>query len=142
MAHTTATDVHRGTRRLSPWQHHFLEMFAVMVVGMVAAAVGYCFAIGMRWDEALVHHPAGTLAVVAAGMTVPMAAWMLHCGMGARNTAEMAVAMAAPVVPFLLLVQLGVTKSAQCGAYCLVAVAAMVGLMLYRHDEYSLEMAH
>jgi hypothetical protein len=33
---------------------------------------------------------------MAAGMTIPMAAWMLYRGMGRKNTAEMAAAMVLP----------------------------------------------
>ena len=44
----------------------------------------------------------------------------------------MAAVMALPVIPFLCLVWFDVTKSAQCGAYCLVGIAGMLGLMLYR----------
>jgi hypothetical protein len=83
-----------------------------------------------------------SLLVIAAGMSVPMAAWMLHRGMGRRNSAEMAAAMVIPVIPFLCLVWFDVTKSAQCGLYCAVSIVAMLGLMLYRRDEYSMEKAH
>ena len=69
-----------------------------------------------------------------------MAAWMLYRGMGWKNTIEMATAMVLPVVPFLLLVWFDVTTTAQCGAYCLIGIAAMLGLMLYRRSEYSMEM--
>ena len=60
--------------------------------------------------------------------------------MGRRNTYEMAAAMVLPVIPFLCLVWFGVTDSAQCGAYCLVTVVAMLALMRYRRSEYSKQM--
>ena len=142
MAHTGAITPHRSDRRLSPFRRHFLQMFGVMVAGMVVAAGIFLTIIGMTWDEATVEHPLASLLVVGAGMTVPMTVWMLHRGMGVRNSAEMAAAMAVPVVPFLCLVWFGVTKGALCGPYCILAVIAMVVLMLYRRDEYSIEMAH
>jgi len=74
------------------------------------------------------------------GMTAPMVAWMLYRGMGRRNSYEMALAMVLPVIPFLCLVWFDVTKSAQCGAYCVLTVAAMLVLMLYRRSEYSMQM--
>jgi hypothetical protein len=77
---------------------------------------------------------------MATGMTVPMVAWMMHRRMGRRNAYEMAAAMILPVIPFLCLVWFDVTKSAQCGAYCLVTVAAMLALMRHRYDEYSTKM--
>ena len=127
--------------RLAPFWHHFWQMFGVMAIGMVASAGVYVTALGLTWDEAVRQHPAASLVIIAAGMSIPMAAWMLHRGMGWRNAAEMAGAMALPVVPFLCLVWTGATASAQCGAYCLAGIAAMLGLMLYRRDQYSMEMA-
>jgi len=117
-------------------------MFGVMVLGMVVAAAILLSIVGTTWDEATRQYPTACLLVIAAGMTIPMAAWMVYRGMGWKNSREMAAAMAVPVIPFLGLVWFGVTPSAQCGGYCLVAIVAMLALMLYRHDEYSMEMHH
>ena len=142
MAHTGAITPHRWDRRPSPFRRHFLQMFGVMVAGMILSAAVFLTVIGMTWDEATLAHPLASLLVIAAGMTVPMTIWMLHRGMGVRNSMEMAAAMAVPAVPFICLVWFGVTKNALCGPYCIVAIVAMVGLMLYRRDEYSMEMSH
>jgi flagellar biosynthetic protein FliP len=115
-------------------------MGAVMFAGMVFSAAVFLFTVGLTWDEATVERPVASLLVIATGMTVPMAAWMLYRGMGVRNSAEMAGAMALPVLPFLCLVWFDVTKSALCGGYCIVALVAMIGLMMYRRSEYSMEM--
>jgi hypothetical protein len=141
MAHTGVFTPHGVRRRPDPFRRHFVQMFGVMVAGMILSAGVFLTIIGMTWDEATVEHPLASLLVIAAGMTVPMAVWMLHRGMGIRNSVEMAAAMAVPVVPFLCLVWFGVTKSALCGLYCILAVVAMVALMLYRRDEYSMDMA-
>lgn len=136
--------IHRGHRiheqRLSPFWRHFLQMLAIMAAGMVGSAAIFLTIVQMDWEEATVSHPTASLLVIAAGMSVPMAAWMLYRGMGWKNSAEMAAAMILPVVPFLLLVWFNVTKSAQCGTYCLIGIAAMLGLMLYRRGEYSMQM--
>ena len=58
---------------------------------------------------ALTHHD--SLLVVAAGMTVPMVAWMRYRGHSWHSCAGMAAAMVVPVIPFLCLVWFGVTKS-------------------------------
>jgi len=137
MAHSSTTTHHH---HLSPFRRHFIEMFAAMVVGMVGAAAIFLTIVGMPWDEATIEHPLASLLVIAAGMTIPMTGWMLYRGMGGRNAAEMGAAMALPVIPFLFLVWFDVTESAQCGAYCIVAIAAMVGLMRFRRSEYSMEM--
>src|SRR5437762_694500 len=132
-----------GARRHpSPFVRHFLQMFGVMVVGMLAAATVFLTIVGMSWDEATLKHPQASLLVIAAGMTLPMVAWMLHTGMGVRNATEMAAAMALPVIPFLCLVWFDVTESGQCGAYCLVSLGAMIVLMFSRRGQYSMEMAH
>jgi hypothetical protein len=125
---------------MKPFWRHLWQMVGVMAVGMVGAAVIFAFSVGMTWNQALRLHPIGSLLVVAAGMSIPMGGWMLHMGMGWSNSAEMAAAMALPVIPFLCLVWTGTTTTAQCGAYCLVGIAVMIGLMLYRRDQYSMEM--
>jgi hypothetical protein len=129
-------------RHLSPLWRHFWQMLAVMAAGMIASAAIFLTVVGMNWDQATARHPQTSLLVIAAGMTLPMAAWMLYRGMGWKNSSEMAAAMALPVIPFLCLVWFNVTRTAQCGPYCLISIAAMLGLMIYRRSEYSMEMAH
>jgi hypothetical protein len=133
--HVSARIDHGG--HASHLGRHFFEMLAVMAVGMIAGAAVFLTAVQMTWEEATVRHPMASLLVIAAGMSVPMAAWMLHRGMGRRNSAEMAAVMVIPVIPFLCLVWFDVTKSAWCGPYCVVTIIAMLGLMLYRRKEYS-----
>jgi cytochrome bd-type quinol oxidase subunit 2 len=131
-----------GRRHLSPFWRHFLQMLAAMAVGMIAAGAIFVSIVGAKtWDEVTTQYPTQALLAMAVGMTVPMVAWMVYRGMGWKNSYEMAAVMVLPVIPFLCLVWFDVTKSAQCGAYCLVTVAAMLGLMLYRRTEYSTEMA-
>jgi hypothetical protein len=127
-------------RHLTPFWRHFLEMFAVMVAGMVAFAAVFVTIVDMKFDEATRQYPTASLLVIAAGMSIPMTAWMLHRGMGRKNSTEMAAAMVLPVVPFLCLVWFGATDSAQCGPYCLAAILAMLALTFYRRRDYSMEM--
>jgi NhaP-type Na+/H+ or K+/H+ antiporter len=115
-------------------------MFAVMVAGMVAFAAVFVTIVDMKFDEATRQYPTASLLVIAAGMSIPMTAWMLHRGMGRKNSTEMAAAMVLPVVPFLCLVWFGATDSAQCGPYCLAAILAMLALTFYRRRDYSMEM--
>jgi hypothetical protein len=145
MSHTVslhhAPDVHRKPHLPAFWRH-FLQMLAAMAVGMIATGAIFLSVVGLKtWDQVIVQYPAQALLAMAAGMTIPMVAWMLFRGMGRRNSAEMAAATVLPVVPFLCLVWFGVTNSAPCGAYCVVMIVAMLGLMLYRRDEYSMKMA-
>lgn len=130
-----------GKRHVSPFWRHFLQMLAVMMVGMVvSAAIFLSFVGALTWDEVTTQYATRSLLVMAAGMTIPMVAWMLYRGMGRRNTYEMAAVMIIPAVPFLCLVWFGVTESAQCGAYCALTVLGMLGLMLFRRDAYSSPM--
>jgi hypothetical protein len=132
---------HSGTQHVSPFWRHFLQMLAVMAAGMIATGALFLTIVGVKtWDEVTTQYPTQALLAIAAGMTVPMVAWMVYRGMGWKHSAEMAAAMIVPVVPFLCLVWFDVTKSAQCGGYCLIAIAAMLGLMLYRRNEYSMQM--
>ena len=131
-----------GKRHVSPFWRHFLQMLAVMVVGMTAAGAIFLTIVGAKtWDEVTVQYPTQALLAMTAGMTVPMVTWMMYRGMGWKNSYEMAAVMIIPVIPLLCLVWFNVTNSAQCGPYCLLSIAAMLGLMLDRRDEYSMTMA-
>jgi hypothetical protein len=126
---------------LSPFWRHFLQMLAVMMVGMIVGAAILVTVVGAKtWDEVTTQYGTQALLVMAVGMTGPMTAWMLYRGMGRRNAYEMAAVMVLPVVPFLCLYWFDVTTSAQCGPYCAATVAAMLALMFYRRGEYSASM--
>jgi cytochrome bd-type quinol oxidase subunit 2 len=130
-------------RRLSPFSRHFLEMLGAMAAGMLVTGAIFLFVVGAKtWDEVTSQYPTQALLAMAAGMTIPMVAWMLHRGMGRRNTYEMAAAMILPVIPFLCLVWFNVTQSAECAAYCGVTIVAMLALMRYRRAEYSTHSMH
>jgi hypothetical protein len=130
-----------GKRRLSPFWRHFLAMLGVMLVGMVVTGAIFIAIVGLKtWDEVTTQYPTQSLLAMAAGMTLPMVAWMAYRGMGWRNSFEMAAVMVLPVIPFLCLVWFDVTKSAQCGAYCALTLVAMLVLMRYRRREYSMQM--
>jgi NhaP-type Na+/H+ or K+/H+ antiporter len=125
-------------RHLPSFWRHFLEMLAVMAVGMIATGAIFVSVVGLKsWDQVTVQYPTQALLAMAGGMAIPMAAWMLIRGMGRRNTYEMAAAMVLPVIPFLCLVWFDVTTSAWCGPCCVLTVVAMLGLMFYRRDQYS-----
>ncbi len=141
--HLTTEAKEQRKHRISPFWRHYLQMAAVMGVGMIASGAILMFASGLKtWDEVTIQYPTQALMVMAVGMSIPMAAWMLFRGMGRRNSVEMAAAMVLLVIPFLCLVWFGVTKSAWCGPYCVSTFVAMYALMRYRRDEYSMRAAH
>jgi hypothetical protein len=128
-------------RHLSPFWRHFLEMLAAMAVGMIATGAIFLSIVGLKtWDEVTIKYPTQALLAMAAGMSIPMAAWMLIRGMGRRNAYEMTAAMILPVIPFLCLVWFGITKSAWCGPYCAATIVAMLVLMRSRRGTYSTAM--
>jgi hypothetical protein len=128
-------------RRLSAFWRHFVEMLGAMVVGMIATGAVFLSIVGLKtWDQVTIQYPTQALLAMAAGMTVPMAAWMLYRGMGWRNASEMAAAMVLPGIPFLCPVWFGVTRSAQCGGYCVLTVVAMLAVMVHRRSEYAIPM--
>ena len=136
-AHTPGARIHH----VLPFWRHFLEMLAVMMAGMFVTVAVLLTAVGAKtWDEFTTQYGTQALLAMAVGMSVPMVAWMVHRGMGRRNSWEMAAAMVLPAVPFLCLFWFGVTESAACGAYCGVTVLAMLGLMWFRRSEYSRPM--
>lgn len=141
MSHDHESADRHHKHRLSPFSRHYLQMAAVMVVGMIATGAIFLSIVGLKtWDEVTSQYPTQALVAMAAGMSIPMVAWMQHRGMGRRNSYEMALAMILPVIPFLCLVWFGITESAQCGAYCALTFVTMYALMRYRRSEYSMQM--
>jgi hypothetical protein len=141
--HQHGASDHSDARRIPAFWRHFLEMLAAMVVGMVATGAIFLSIVGLKtWGEVTAQYPTLALLAMAAGMTLPMVAWMRHRGMSRKSSYEMAAAMVVPVIPFLCLVWFGVTTSAQCGAYCALTVVAMLALMRYRRSEYSGHSMH
>jgi hypothetical protein len=136
----TAVAVRRRVPSWTFWRH-FLEMFAAMWVGMVAGVAVYLAVTGFpSYRQALLHQPVEALLVMAVSMTLPMAGWMLFRGHGWRNTAEMSGAMLVPAVPFVFLAGLHVTRGVSSCVYMMLSVLAMLGLMFYRRDVYSMPM--
>ena len=136
----TAAAVRRRAR-IPPFWLHFVEMFAVMWVGMAAGVGVYLAITGLSsYPQALLHRPVQALLVMAISMALPMAAWMLFRGHGWRNSAEMAAAMIVPAIPFVCLAGLHVISGTACRAYMPLSVVAMIGLMVYRRDAYSMPM--
>lgn len=128
-------------RSMSPFWRHYLQMATVMAVGMIVSGAILVFISGLKtWDDVTLQYPTQALLAMAAGMSIPMVAWMLSRGMGRRNSFQMVAAMALPVIPFLCLVWLGITKSAWCGPYCAVTFVVMYALMRHRRSQYSMHM--
>jgi hypothetical protein len=108
-----------------------------MVVGTIATGLTFASLIGFTaYEQVTVLYPAQILLAMAAGMCIPVVAWMLVRGMGGKNAAEMAAAIVLPVLPFLGLVWFGVTGSAVCWGYRATAVVAVLVLLRSRRGSY------
>jgi hypothetical protein len=131
----------RRKLRIPPFWLHFVEMFAVMWVGMAAGVGVYLAITGLSsYAQGLRLDPVPSVSAMAISMAVPMAAWMLFRGHGWRNSAEMAAAMIVPVIPFVILAGLDVISGTACRAYMPLSIVAMIGLMVYRRKVYSRPM--
>lgn len=139
--HAILTAVRRRVR-ISPFWLHFLEMFAAMMIGMMAGRVVFLAVTGLSsTTQAGRLYPWQSVLSMALSMTVPMAAWMLFRGHGRRNSGEMAAAMLVPAIPFVILCSLHVLAGGTAnGVYMVLSTLAMVGLMFYRRDVYSMPM--
>ena len=121
---------------------HYVEMVVVMFVGMTVLAIPAGLALGVvgsSWSELQYEAPAAMLLLMAATMTVPMAAWMRRRGHGWRPTNEMSASM---IVPTLAVIALhGVGLMSDVGTMLAVEhvamLAGMFAVMLLRPEEYS-----
>jgi len=131
---------------------HLGEMILAMMAGMVAGGVIIVLMFttvlastvqGMTRVEVLNQFAVLICLVVAVAMIVPMAAWMRFRRHEWRQIAEMAAAMAIPLVPIFGLLGLQLIPGASaCGLYCVVMLPAMVIAMLFRLDLYTGRMGH
>jgi hypothetical protein len=121
---------------------HLLEMIVVMMLGMclLGAAFGALHQVtfGSGFAAAWRDHVGLAAFAMAFNMTVPMVLWMHYRGHSWERGGEMAVAMTLPVLPLLVLYELGVIPArGVLGGQMMLMIAAMVLTMLYRKDEYS-----
>jgi hypothetical protein len=137
----TAVAVRRRVR-IPPFWRHFLEMFAAMWIGMAAGKPVFLAITGLSSaGQAYRLYPAQSVLSMAISMTLPMVAWMLFRGHGWRNSAEMAAAMLVPAIPFIILCSLHLLGGGPAnGVYMMLSTLAMIGLMVYRRDVYSMPM--
>ena len=143
MTHTTTTrrteDAPPGVRRdRRAFLRHFGEMVLAMLLGMLVLGglAGMAFAAA---GSSLSHAPGATQVVVMGfSMTLPMVAWMRHRGHGSARNAEMAASMLVPTFAAAALAAAGALGAAAAlGVQHVVMIPAMLGVMLWRYEEYS-----
>jgi flagellar biosynthetic protein FliP len=121
---------------------HYLEMVAVMLLGMLVlggAALGALALAGVSSGELTDDAPAVYLTGMGASMVVPMVWWMRRRGHSAAANSEMAWAMIAPTLLVLALLAAGVNADVHSlmGIQHFVMFPAMFAVMLLRRDEYA-----
>jgi hypothetical protein len=111
---------------------HYLEMVIAMFVGMIA--------LGPLWSwgwPGLSDFPAVDALVMAANMTIGMAAWMLIRRHRRHLVAEMSAAMFLPFLVLLVPYAFGAISggAVMMGGHMLMFLT-MLAAMLWRHAEY------
>ena len=86
---------------------HYVEMVAVMFIGMVALTKPADWLFGAFGASTSSEHSVMMLLSMGITMTVPMVAWMRYRGHSWRANAEMAAAMIIPTIAAVGLLQTG-----------------------------------
>ena len=128
----------RGSGSRRAFTLHFLEMVLVMFVGMGVFSGLAALAFAAAGSSVSDQSGAFRVMLMGVNMTVPMVAWMVFRGHRAVLNAEMAAAMLVPsVVAAALVWSDALGTMAGLGVQHAVMVPAMLGVMLWRYDEYS-----
>ena len=117
---------------------HVLEMVVAMLAGMGVFVGLAALAFQAAGSSLAAQSGAFRVLLMGVSMTVPMVAWMAYRGHRARATVEMAVAMLVPsavAAAFAAADVLG--AGAALGVQHAAMVPAMLGVMLWRYDEYA-----
>jgi hypothetical protein len=134
-----ATTTH-STRR---FVRHYVEMVAVMFIGMFALSKPADLLFGAFGASTSSEHPVMMLFSMGITMTVPMVAWMRYRGHAWRPTNEMAASMLIPTFAAMALVGAGVmTGGSAMVAEHIAMLAGMLVAMLLRRDDYAGAHAH
>jgi hypothetical protein len=141
MSHSATLNVNAGTNRAGSkraFARHFGEMVLAMLLGMMvlggAAELLFAAAGSSLSDQSGGVH----VMVMGFTMTVPMVLWMSYRGHAAARNVEMALSMIVPSIVAAGLAWAGVLESAAAlGVQHAVMIPAMLGVMLWRYEDYS-----
>ena len=132
-----------ATHSTGRFVRHYVEMVAVMFVGMFALSKPADWLFGAFGASTSSEHPVMMLFSMGVTMTVPMVAWMRYRGHAWRPTNEMAASMLVPTFAAMALVGAGVmTGGSAMVAEHIAMLAGMLVAMLLRRDEYSAAHGH
>jgi hypothetical protein len=126
----------RGGKRA--FARHFGEMLLAMSAGMLVLGGAAEGVLALAGSSLSAQAAAAQVSVMGVSMTVPMVLWMRHRGHNRARNVEMAGSMIVPSVVAAALAVAGVLG--ETGALTLqhvVMIPAMLGVMLWRYDEYA-----
>ena len=119
---------------------HYVEMVAVMFLGMAVLGMPAMLALGaagVTSAELEADAPGLMLLGMGVTMTVPMVAWMRYRGHGWRASNEMAASMLIPTAGVIALLLLVDNINTLLAIQHVVMLPAMLVAMLLRREEYS-----
>jgi flagellar biosynthetic protein FliP len=118
-------------------------MLITMVIGMIALHPVWHFGLQVVGASRALDHATVMALVMATDMSLGMGVWMRYRGHGWGPVAEMSAVMYVPFVPFLPAVWGGVMSgAAMLDAGHLLMLPAMLGLMVWRREQYGHESSH
>ena len=127
----------------APFARHYVEMLITMVIGMIALYPVWQFGLHVIGASHALSHATVMALVMATDMSLGMGAWMRYRGHSWRPIGEMSAVMYLPFALFLPAVWAGVMSgAAMLGAGHLLMLPTMLGLMLWRRDEYGHGSSH
>jgi hypothetical protein len=117
---------------------HFVEMILAMFLGMgVFGALATLIFIAA--GSSLTDQSVGLrVTLMGVYMTIPMIAWMRYRGHSAARNLEMAASMMVPSLIVAAVAWAGALEAdAALGIQHAIMIPAMLGVMLWRYDEYA-----
>ncbi len=122
----------------SKFARHFAEMVAVMFIGMGVFAGLAALALSAAGREFSDYSAELRVSFMGVSMVLPMVAWMAYRGHTRAQNVEMALSMATPTAIAAVLAAVGAFDAAAAlGVQHVVMVPAMLGVMLWRYEEYA-----
>ena len=117
---------------------HFFEMVAVMFIGMGVFAGIAALVLSASGGSFSDYSAELRVTFMGVSMVLPMVAWMAYRGHTRAQNVEMAMSMTIPTVITAVLAAAGAFDAATAlGVQHIVMVPAMLGVMLWRYDEYA-----
>ncbi len=134
---SASVPAHRATSKAA-FARHYGEMVLVMFAGMFD--LGGLTELGLTIASSSLDDLSGGLHISLMGlwMTLPMVAWMAYRGHTSAQNSEMAASM---IIPTILAAALSWSAAIDTGTGMAIQHAvmlpAMLGVMLWRYDEYA-----